>query len=91
MAIELKSKLHTEDYYYQVLNVRPRNKNTFVLSLSKCRFKFVAGQHINLSIIGEHISREYSIYSAEESQNLEILVKRGTRRFFFSKNKVFCN
>ena len=91
MTIELKPKIHTENHHYEIENIRSLTESTFVLSLSKCRFKFVAGQHINLSIIGEHLSREYSIYSSEESENLEILVKEVEGGYFSPKIKYLKN
>lgn len=73
--------------YYKVERIRSLTEHTFVLSLPKSRFKFVAGQHISLSIAGDYQSREYSIYSAEEDENLEVLVKEVEGGYFSPKLK----
>ena len=71
MEIDMKTELQIDTNYYKVLDLRQLTENTFILSMPKSRFKFVAGQHISLSIMGDYQSREYSIYSAEEGENLE--------------------
>ena len=73
--------------YYKVIKLRSLTDNTFVLTLPKSRFDFVAGQHISLSIKGDYQSREYSIYSAESGNNLEILVKEVEGGYFSPKLK----
>ena len=87
MAIDMKPDLQINTNYYRVENIRQLTENTFILSLPKSRFKFVAGQHISLSIMGDYQSREYSIYSAEESNNLEVLVKEVEGGYFSPKLK----
>lgn len=87
MEIDMKPDLQINTNYYKVENIRPLTENTFILSLPKSRFKFVAGQHISLSIMGDYQSREYSIYSAEESNHLEVLVKEVEGGYFSPKLK----
>jgi ferredoxin-NADP reductase len=87
MQIDMKPELQIDTNYYKVENIRKLTQNTFVLSLPKSRFKFVAGQHVSLSIKGDYQSREYSIYSAEESDNLEVLVKEVEGGYFSPKLK----
>jgi len=87
MKIDMKPEIQINTNYYKVLNIRQLTENTFVLSLPACRFKFEAGQHISLSIIGDYQSREYSIYSAENGDNLEILVKEVEGGYFSPKLK----
>jgi ferredoxin/flavodoxin---NADP+ reductase len=87
MEIDMKTELQIDTNYYKVLDLRQLTENTFILSLPKSRFKFVAGQHISLSITGDYQSREYSIYSAEEGDNLEILVKEVEGGYFSPKLK----
>jgi len=87
MEIDMKTELQIDTNYYKVLDLRQLTENTFILSLPKSRFKFVAGQHISLSISGDYQSREYSIYSAEEGDNLEILVKEVEGGYFSPKLK----
>jgi len=87
MNIDMKPEIQINTNYYKVLNIRQLTENTFVLSLPASRFKFEAGQHISLSIIGDYQSREYSIYSAENGENLEILVKEVEGGYFSPKLK----
>ncbi len=87
MNVEMKADLQIDTNYYKVVELRELTENTFVLSLPKSRFKFEAGQHISLSILGDYQSREYSIYSAEESDHLEILVKEVDGGYFSPKLK----
>ncbi len=85
--IDLKSEIQIDTKYYKVENIRNLTENTFVLTLPKSRFKYIAGQHISLSIKGDYQSREYSIYSAENGDNLEILVKEVAGGYFSPKLK----
>jgi ferredoxin-NADP reductase len=87
MQIDMKPELKIDTNYYKVENIRQLTEHTFVLSLPKSRFKFLAGQHISLSIQGDYQSREYSIYSAEEGKNLEVLVKEVEGGYFSPKLK----
>jgi len=87
MTIEMKPEVQINTHYYKVLDIRNLTENTFVLTLPKSRFKFLAGQHISLSIMGDYQSREYSIYSAEEGNNLEVLVKEVDGGYFSPKLK----
>ena len=87
METDMKTDLQIDANYYKVEEIRQLTENTFILSLPKSRFKFVAGQHISLSIKGDYQSREYSIYSAEESEHLEILVKEVEGGYFSPKLK----
>ena len=83
----MKPEIHIDTNYYKVEKLRSLTENTLVLTLPKNRFKFVAGQHISLSITGDFQSREYSIYSAENGDNLEILVKEVAGGYFSPKLK----
>ena len=83
----MKPEVGINTNYYKVLNIKNLTENTFVVKLPKSRFKFIAGQHISLSIEGDYQSREYSIYSAEEGENLEILVKEVEGGYFSPKLK----
>lgn len=87
MTIQMKPEVKIDTHYYKVINLRHLTENTFVLTLPKSRFKFEAGQHISISIMGDYQSREYSIYSAEENENLEILVKEVDGGYFSPKLK----
>ncbi len=85
MTVSMKPEIQINTNYYRVLNIRSLTDSTFVLELPKSRFRFEAGQHISLSIKGDYQSREYSIYSAEEGENLEILVKEVEGGYFSPK------
>lgn len=87
MTIAMKPEVETNINYYKVHDIRKLTENTFVLSLPKSRFPFMAGQHVSLSILGDYQSREYSIYSAEEGENLELLVKEVEGGYFSPKLK----
>ena len=87
MTINMNPDIQINTHYYKIINIRNLTENTFVLSLPKSRFKYVAGQHISLSIMGDYQNREYSIYSSEESENLEILVKEVDGGYFSPKLK----
>jgi ferredoxin-NADP reductase len=83
----MKPEVQIDTNYYRILDIRNLTESTFVLQLPKSRFKFEAGQHISLSIKGDYQSREYSIYSAEEGEHLEILVKEVEGGYFSPKLK----
>ena len=87
MTIDMKPQIQLDTNFYKVVEIRELTENTFVLSLPKSRFDFVAGQHISLSIHGDYQSREYSIYSAENGENLEILVKEVEGGYFSPRLK----
>jgi ferredoxin-NADP reductase len=87
MTIDMKPEIQIDTNYYKVIGIRNLTEHTFVLTLPKSRFKFVAGQHISLSIAGDYQSREYSIYSAEDGENLEVLVKEVEGGYFSPKLK----
>ncbi|MBI5008954.1 MAG: FAD-dependent oxidoreductase [Bacteroidia bacterium] len=59
----------------RISEVRFLTKNTFIIRFDRVNFQFVAGQHIIVGPKGHLNQREYSIYSGENSEFLEILVK----------------
>ena len=87
MTIEMKPEVQLDTTYYKILNIKYLTDSTFILRLPKSRFKFEAGQHISLSISGDYQSREYSIYSAEDADYLEVLVKEVEGGYFSPKLK----
>lgn len=50
-------------------------EETFVLRLDRGNIQFKAGQHIIVGLKGELNQREYSVYSGEKDDYLEILVR----------------
>mgnify|MGYP001078526293 CR=1 FL=1 len=87
MTFDMKPEVQLDTNYYKVLEIKNLTESTFVLKLPKSRFKFYAGQHISLSIKGDYQSREYSIYSAEEGETLDLLVKEVEGGYFSPKLK----
>ncbi len=59
----------------KVIEIRNLTDNTYVLRLERNEFEFRAGQYLVLNVPGEHKAREYSIYSAEQDDFLELLIK----------------
>jgi ferredoxin--NADP+ reductase/benzoate/toluate 1,2-dioxygenase reductase subunit len=75
MSIELKQGIKIDESFYKVKEIRWLTDETFSIRLPGSRFKYKAGQHISLGILGDYQSREYSIYSGEHDEHLEVLVK----------------
>lgn len=61
-----------------ITGVRYLTSGTFVLRFSRGDFQFVAGQRIIVGLKGDLDQREYSIYSGEQDDYLEILVREIT-------------
>lgn len=74
-----------DESFYKLEEIRHLTNETFSLKLPKARFAFKAGQHLSLGIHGDYQSREYSIYSSERDQNLEVLVKEIDHGYFTPK------
>lgn len=60
---------------HQVMQIRFLAEKTFVLRLDRGNIQFKAGQHIIVGLEGELDQREYSVYSGEKDDYLEILVR----------------
>jgi ferredoxin--NADP+ reductase/benzoate/toluate 1,2-dioxygenase reductase subunit len=61
--------------FHKVQQIRFLTEKTFVLRFDRSNMQFRAGQHIIVGLKGELNLREYSIYSAEQDEYLEILVR----------------
>ena len=59
----------------KIRQIRFLTKSTFVLTFDRDDFQFTAGQHITIGTRGSLNQREYSVYSGEKQNYLEILVK----------------
>lgn len=59
----------------KIINVRFLTESTFVLRFDRGKMDFKPGQHIIVGLKGELNQREYSIYSGENDDYLEILVR----------------
>jgi ferredoxin--NADP+ reductase/benzoate/toluate 1,2-dioxygenase reductase subunit len=60
---------------YRLQQKRTLTPDTYVLRFDRNEMNFRAGQHITLGIPGNNQVREYSIYSTEQDQSLEVLIK----------------
>jgi ferredoxin/flavodoxin---NADP+ reductase len=58
-----------------ITQIRFLTESTFVLRFSRGNFKFSAGQRIIVGLKGDLDQREYSVYSGENDDYLEILVR----------------
>jgi ferredoxin/flavodoxin---NADP+ reductase len=59
----------------KVLDVRYLTDSTFVLKIERKNLKYKAGQHISLGIGDKGQTREYSVYSGENDDFIEVLIK----------------
>jgi len=74
-----------------ILDVRHITDSTFVLRFTRNNLKFRAGQHIAISLPDSIETREYSIYSGENDEFLEVLIKvveTGTMSKIFKKLQI---
>ncbi|MBI9035571.1 MAG: hypothetical protein JEZ03_13990 [Bacteroidales bacterium] len=60
---------------HAVQEVRHLSDSAFVLRFDRNDFDFEPGQYINVGIEGDLFSREYSIYSPNDVDYLEVLIK----------------
>jgi ferredoxin--NADP+ reductase/benzoate/toluate 1,2-dioxygenase reductase subunit len=77
-----KEGIKVDESFYKVINIKHLTDETFSIKLPKARFPFKPGQHISLGIHGNYQSREYSIYSGANDENLEVLVKEVENGYF---------
>lgn len=75
MLIEDKVSPAVSSYTHNVINIRFLTENTYILRLSRGSIQFRAGQRIIVGLKGDLDQREYSIYSGENDDYLEILVR----------------
>jgi ferredoxin--NADP+ reductase/benzoate/toluate 1,2-dioxygenase reductase subunit len=61
--------------FHKIRQIRFLTEETFVLRLECGDLQFKAGQHIIVGLEGELNQREYSVYSGEKDDYLEILVR----------------
>jgi ferredoxin/flavodoxin---NADP+ reductase len=60
---------------HKIRQIRFLTESTFVLRFDRKNMEFKSGQHIIVGLKGELNQREYSIYSGEDDDYLEILVR----------------
>jgi ferredoxin--NADP+ reductase len=58
-----------------IQQIRFLTDSTFVLRFERDDIQFIAGQHVIVGLAGSLNQREYSIYSSEQDNYIEILVK----------------
>ncbi len=61
--------------YHKIREIRFLTDETFVIKLDRGDIQFKSGQHIIVGLKGELNQREYSVYSGEHDDYLEILVR----------------
>ncbi|PWD97811.1 FAD-binding oxidoreductase [Marinilabilia rubra] len=74
-ANKISTKLH------EIVDMLHLNDSTFIVRLEKNGVNFKAGQHINVGPANSIHTREYSVYSGENDEYLDILVKEVTDGF----------
>lgn len=62
-------------YPHEVISIRDLTPSVFVMRITRNKLQFRTGQHINVGPANEGYTREYSVYSAEQDDYLEVLVK----------------
>jgi len=65
----------TSQGLHKISQIRFLTESTFVLRFDRENMEFKSGQHIIVGLRGELNQREYSIYSGENDDYLEILVR----------------
>lgn len=59
----------------KIIEIRNLTDSAYVLRVERNGFEFKAGQYLVLNVPGERKAREYSIYSSEQDEFLELLIK----------------
>lgn len=60
---------------HKVIEIRNLTTSTYIIRMEKNDFSFKTGQYITLGFSGSIDRREYSIYSSENDNFLEVLIK----------------
>ncbi len=71
----VSTKLTSEEQQYKVHEVRNLTDSTYVLRFDRNGMDFTPGQHITLGLPGDTQLREYSIYSPNNVDYLEVIIK----------------
>ncbi|MFP4471617.1 MAG: ferredoxin--NADP reductase [Bacteroidales bacterium] len=61
--------------HIKVQQIRNLTDSAYVLRFNRNRQPFLAGQHVILGIKNENNAREYSVYSGEQDDYFEVLIK----------------
>lgn len=73
--MDLNANINTQTSVLKVRSIRELTPSTYVLRFDRNNIPFRAGQHILLGKKDDIQSREYSIYSAEQEDFFEVLIK----------------
>jgi len=73
MEIKTEKSVRTESL--KVISIRDLTDSTYVLRFERNQIPFRAGQHILLGMKTDIQAREYSIYSAEQDNFFEVLIR----------------
>lgn len=65
--------------YHKIMQIRFLTDETFIIRLERGDIQFKPGQRIIVGLKGESDLREYSVYSGEKDEYLEILVREVLR------------
>jgi ferredoxin/flavodoxin---NADP+ reductase len=76
--MELETNKSTQTSVLKVRSIRDLTPSTYVLRFDRNNIPFRAGQHILLGKKDDIQAREYSIYSAEQEDFFEVLIKEVT-------------
>ncbi|MFO8001994.1 MAG: FAD-binding oxidoreductase [Marinilabilia sp.] len=79
MEVSEANKISTQ--LHEILEVRNLTESAFILKLERNGLKFKTGQHINAGPANSIHTREYTIYSGENDDYIEILVKEVSNGF----------
>lgn len=74
--------LKIDTRFYTVQSITSITDRTFIVRIPRKDLQFKAGQHISVGIKGESNFREYSIFSGENDNFLEFLVKEVKTGYF---------
>jgi ferredoxin--NADP+ reductase len=69
------SEMIQPDILYRIHKVRHLTDTSYILRFDKNGMKFTPGQHITLGLTGDSQIREYSVYSPNNVDYLEVLIK----------------
>jgi ferredoxin--NADP+ reductase/benzoate/toluate 1,2-dioxygenase reductase subunit len=73
--MEIKSEKKTKTESLKVIGLRDLTDSTYVLRFERNNIPFRAGQHILLGMKDDIQAREYSLYSAEQDNFFEVLIR----------------
>ncbi len=59
----------------KVISLTNVSSNAYIVKIERRDFEFKAGQYLALSVEGQPKAREYSIYSSEQDDYIELLIK----------------